>query len=121
MGIAAKALRLFTVPGADRAGVAIAARAAQSDRGRITGRVSDPQNAVVAAPGSCQRCRDRDRAPDDHDGDRRLHAHLSSGAALRPDHRGGRFQDLRAAGVRVQVAQATRVDATLDSAPPPRP
>ena len=117
MGIAAQALRLSAVPGAAIVlAIAIAVpAAAQSDRGGITGRVSDPQNAVVG--GAKVVAKDVETGTEHRTittatGDYTLSSLPARLYDLTIEAAG--FKTFLRAGLRVQVAQATRLDATLD-------
>ena len=117
MGIAAQALRLSAVPGAAIVlAIAIAVpAAAQSDRGGITGRVSDPQNAVVG--GAKVVAKDVETGTEHRTittatGDYTLSSLPARLYDLTIEAAG--FKTFVRAGLRVQVAQATRLDATLD-------
>jgi hypothetical protein len=116
MGFAASALRFAITPGL-AIGLMIAAAgssAAQSDRGGITGRVSDPQNAVIA--GARVVVKDVDtgtehRTITTETGDYTLTSLPARLYDVTIEAAG--FKIFVLTGIRVQVAQATRVDATL--------
>ena len=117
MGIAVKALRFTATTGMAIvlvfAGVHYAA--AQSDRGVITGRVSDPQKAVVA--GAKVVAKDVEtgtehRTITTNTGDFTLSSLPARLYDVTIEAAG--FKTFVLTGVRVQVAQATRVDAALD-------